>query len=313
MPTLKIMIGLPGSGKSSYADKYMRNDNTVYLSSDFIRKDMFGFEDQTHNNQVFSRMNSETIFSLQTGFDVIYDATNLSAKRRMALINSVKRSVEDVYIDAYLMCVPINIILERNLTRTERHLPWEKLIQMITYLESPMYYEGFDNIYLINGGMYDDIYGFTDMINKCKDYQQDNPYHNATLGQHILTTVRRTEELSGNLLSKSNARILIEAAKYHDFGKIYCRTYNEKKNYYSYYGHENVSTYMYLCHIRKNTLVDVFGRVKLTEARYKTAALILNHMQWYHREDMSVIKDRFKDNDLFNMLELLHWADKYRE
>jgi len=312
MPTLKIMIGLPGSGKSSYADKYMKSDNTVYLSSDFIRKDMFGFEDQTHNDQVFSRMKSETLFALHTGFDVIYDATNLSAKRRMLLINAIKKEVDNVCVEAYLMCTPIDTLLERNLTRLERHLPWDKLIDMITYLEPPMYYEGFDSIYLINGGMYDDIYGFSMLIERCKGYSQDNPYHNETLEGHILTTVNRVEELSKNLVSRDDQLTLSVAARYHDFGKLYSRRYNEKKGYYSYYGHQNISAYLYLCHIRKSTIVDKWGRVKLTDNKYRVAALILNHMQWYQRDDMSPIKELLGE-DLFGLLELLHYADQYRE
>ena len=51
-----MMIGLPGSGKTSYAKKYLMNNNTVYLSSDQIRIDMFGYEDQNHNDKVFERM-----------------------------------------------------------------------------------------------------------------------------------------------------------------------------------------------------------------------------------------------------------------
>ena len=48
MAKLNIMIGIPGSGKTKYAKTELSTDNTVYLSSDDIRVDMFGFEDQTH-------------------------------------------------------------------------------------------------------------------------------------------------------------------------------------------------------------------------------------------------------------------------
>ena len=32
-------------------------------------------------------------------------------------------------------------------------------------------------------------------------------------------------------------------------------------------------------------------------------------MEWYHREDMTPIKELFNDDDLYYMLELLHEAD----
>ena len=37
MATLNIIIGIPGSGKSNYAKRYLFTDNSVYLSSDDIR------------------------------------------------------------------------------------------------------------------------------------------------------------------------------------------------------------------------------------------------------------------------------------
>ena len=61
MAKLNIMIGIPGSGKTKYAKTELLTDNTVYLSSDDIRVDMFGFEDQTHNAEVFERMKRETL------------------------------------------------------------------------------------------------------------------------------------------------------------------------------------------------------------------------------------------------------------
>ena len=122
MAALNIMIGMPGSGKTSYAKKHLLTSNSVYLSSDQTRIDMYGFEDQTHNGEVFERMKQETILALQNGFDVIYDATNLVRKRREALIKDIKNRISNVEINAYICCTPINIVLERNMKRKERHL-----------------------------------------------------------------------------------------------------------------------------------------------------------------------------------------------
>ena len=168
MAALNIMIGFPGSGKSSYAKKYLLTNNSVYLSSDDIRIELYGFEDQTHNTEVFERMKRETLIALQNDFDVVYDATNLSKKRRSDIIKSAKMC--DAEVNAYLCCTPINIILERNITRQERQIPWDKLVQMIQSIEPPMYYEGFDNIYLIDGGMYNDVYDYNNLLEKYEDY-----------------------------------------------------------------------------------------------------------------------------------------------
>ena len=309
MAALNIMIGMPGSGKTSYAKKHLLTSNSVYLSSDQTRIDMYGFEDQTHNGEVFERMKQETILALQNDFDVIYDATNLIRKRREALIKDVKNRVSNIEINAYLCCTPINIVLERNMTRTERQLPWDKLVQMIQSIEPPMYYEGFDNIYLIDGGMYNDVYDYNNLLEKYEDYCQFNPYHNETLSEHMTAVAKKAEELGTNLKNGIDRNILWQAARYHDISKPYTKQFNCKKGYNTYYGHEKVSTYMYMCHVRKQQIIDELNRVRLSDSSYQIGALILNHMEWYRREDMTPIKELFNDDDLYYMLELLHEAD----
>lgn len=307
MATLNIIIGIPGSGKSNYAKKYLLTNNSVYLSSDDIRVELYGFEDQTHNDVVFETMKKRTLNALKEGKDVIYDATNLNKKRRSGIINEAHKL--DAQIDAYLCCTPINIILERNITRAERQLPWDKLVQMIQSIEPPMYYEGFDNIYLIDGGMYNDVYDYNFLIKECSGYNQDNPHHYETLEEHIKAVTKKAEDLGETLKLRNDAEILRQAARYHDFGKLYTKSFNDKKGHYVYYGHDKVSTYLYLCHIRKQNLIDELNRVRLCDRHYQTAALILNHMEWYRREDMTPIKELFNDDDLYYMLKLLHEAD----
>ena len=307
MATLNIIIGIPGSGKSNYAKKCLLTNNSVYLSSDDIRIELYGFEDQTHNDVVFETMKKRTLNALKEGKDVIYDATNLNKKRRSGIINEAHKL--DAQIDAYLCCTPINIILERNITRAERQLPWDKLVQMIQSIEPPMYYEGFDNIYLIDGGMYNDVYDYNFLIKECSGYSQDNPHHYETLEEHIKAVTKKAEDLGETLKLRNDAEILRQAARYHDFGKLYTKSFNDKKGHYVYYGHDKVSTYLYLCHIRKQNLIDELNRVRLCDRHYQTAALILNHMEWYRREDMTPIKELFNDDDLYYMLELLHEAD----
>lgn len=307
MATLNIMIGIPGSGKSNYAKKCLTNDNTEYLSSDDIRIELYGFEDQTHNDVVFETMKKRTLNALRDGKDVVYDATNLSKKRRSGIISETRKL--DAQINAYLCCTPINIILERNITRAERQLPWDKLVKMIQSIEPPMYYEGFDNIYLIDGGMYNDVYDYNFLIKECSGYNQDNPHHYETLEEHIKAVTKKAESLGEKLTLRNDAEILRQAARCHDFGKLYTKSFNDKKGYYVYYGHDKVSTYLYLCHIRKQNSIDELNRVRLCDSHYQTAALILNHMEWYRREDMTPIKELFNDDDLYYMLELLHEAD----
>ena len=82
-PNLYIMIGLPGSGKDTIAKQIQAVDRlkNVVLSSDNIRMELFGWEDQSKNGRVFEEMNKRCKEYLYKGFNVIYNATNLSKKK----------------------------------------------------------------------------------------------------------------------------------------------------------------------------------------------------------------------------------------
>ena len=84
VPKLEILIGLPGSGKSTYCkEKRESNSNSVYLSSDKIREELYGNESiQGNPAEVFTLMQSRAIEALKNGIDVFYDATNLTRKDR---------------------------------------------------------------------------------------------------------------------------------------------------------------------------------------------------------------------------------------
>lgn len=95
-PKFYMLVGLSGSGKSSYNFK----EEVVKISSDALRKELFGDEnDQTHNAEVFNELHKRVILNLKNGKNVVYDATNLSRRRRVAFLNNIK------YIDCEKECI----------------------------------------------------------------------------------------------------------------------------------------------------------------------------------------------------------------
>ena len=83
-----MLCGLPGSGKTTYAERICANEKDfVHISSDKIRKELFGNEeDQEHNEQVFQEMFKRVKESFRNNKNVIYDACNISYKKRMDLL-----------------------------------------------------------------------------------------------------------------------------------------------------------------------------------------------------------------------------------
>lgn len=51
MPTFVLMVGLPASGKSTYAQELAEEMRAVICSSDAIRKELFGDENSQDNNE----------------------------------------------------------------------------------------------------------------------------------------------------------------------------------------------------------------------------------------------------------------------
>ena len=86
MPFCFITIGLPGSGKSTWAQAM----GLPIISTDAIRLELFGKEtDQEHNYEVFCEAYRRVRRTLEDNSSVIFDATNLTSRNRRRIINSV--------------------------------------------------------------------------------------------------------------------------------------------------------------------------------------------------------------------------------
>ena len=121
--TLTIMVGLPASGK----DFFIKNniDNALILSSDVLRVELYGYEDQTHNKEVFEEMIRRTRNAGKENKNVIYNATNINRGRRVTLAQEMQKYFK--YIKVIVCVCSIKTLLYRNKTRKERHLPEDKL------------------------------------------------------------------------------------------------------------------------------------------------------------------------------------------
>jgi predicted kinase len=81
LPRLTILVGMPGSGKTTWAKQH--KPGAAWVSSDNIRERYFEAGDQTHNAAVFSIFRSTIQELLRSGRDVVADATHLRAQDRV--------------------------------------------------------------------------------------------------------------------------------------------------------------------------------------------------------------------------------------
>ena len=135
MNTLVLMVGLPASGKSTYA-KSFESGNTIVLSSDEYRKRLLGDERCQYNNDlVFKTLYKDARELLQNGKNVVIDATNINMKaRRRVLANFADLKIlrqAVVMATPYLLCV-------RNDEHRERTVGEEVIRKFLFRFEIPM-------------------------------------------------------------------------------------------------------------------------------------------------------------------------------
>ena len=308
MARLYMMVGLPGSGKSYHANKM---DDVYVVSSDAIRKELFGDEnDQDHNNEVFNEVNKRIYSYLKQDVDVVYNATNLSRKRRRAFLKTLP---EGTLKYALVMCTDYDVCLKNNNSR-DRHVPEDVIRRMFTRMTIPTEAipEGFDHISYIRHP--DNSLTDIDYFQPCVNFDQDNPNHTLTLSEHMEKSYNLVHEKAQKSdLDLHQRELLCRAALFHDIGKPICKTY-EKFNgviddHAHYYNHAEVGAYMMLCARELIPAKNIVRNNAQFVDRLIIATLIQNHMRFF---DDNFNIDEFVANtcpQMGTMLELLHEAD----
>lgn len=290
------MIGLPGSGKTEKAKELAKIHTATILSSDAIRKELFGDEsDQTDNEKVFEEMFVRTIEAFKQGKSVIYDATNVHYKRRKNLIEQLRHKFEFKAI-AIVMATPIRDCIKRQNER-DRTVDKEVIWKMAKAFYIPYWYEGWNDIQLYYPNEFCPSENIRDLINKTSllyDFDQKNPHHSLSLGEHMY-------DCYTIMCGSTDVDCLKEAALLHDIGKIYTQSFKEGVAHY--YDHHNVSAYMSLFENTDNSnTLEILSR----------AAYIQWHMApyfWKHEKT----KKRYKKlwgEQFYDEIMMLHECDK---
>ena len=165
---LYVMVGVPGSGKSTVAKSVAaQKEGTVIVSSDALRKKYFGDESKLYDKAflepyfeaaeipeelrndekylikaghafIFVTADEMVATYLMMGRDVIYDATNLRRFARTEILKKFNRFRDKAYI-VYVDC-PLELALQRNVARS-RVVPEPVVRAMYANLEVPVPHE----------------------------------------------------------------------------------------------------------------------------------------------------------------------------
>ena len=282
-----MMVGLPGSGKSTYADQLRKKGYHIH-SSDAIREELTGdINSQDKNTDVFNILHKRVKEDLRNNISCVYDATNMSMKRRKAFLDEIKKyNCQKICM---LFATPIYVCKGRNQKR-KRKVPEEVFDKMLKSFWVPMMYEGWDSIKIniINGYKYDYPIALTINFDQC------NPHHSLSLFEHMHKAGRYIVRYYNHNLNYHGTNLAWVALN-HDIGKIMTQSFvnskGEKTKEAHYYGHENVGAYLFL-------LNELYNRHSVIVADMLYMASLINwhmrpHTAWKQSE-----KSRERDRKL---------------
>ena len=105
-----MLVGFPGAGKSTIAKEYQKQGYVIH-SPDAIRNELNMHEDN-QIGEVLDIMHGRMFEDMKQGKNIIYDSTNLSCRRRMKVLRSIKQfNYEKICV---ILSTPLSICKERN-------------------------------------------------------------------------------------------------------------------------------------------------------------------------------------------------------
>lgn len=290
MGKLIILCGLSASGKSSYAKTI---EDAVIVSSDDIRAELSYRADQSQNGKVFRIFHSRVDALLKEGKTVVADATNLTMKARRPIIDIGKRN--HVEIECHLLLKQVYKCVTDD-SKRNYSVGYKVISKQVKRFEVPFYEEGFDNIKLI--GEKRDYDFFSNWLNDADGWNQYNPHHSLTLGEHC----RKVSKLFNYYAEHDMIEKYADGVLYHDIGKPETQSFDDD-NIAHYYSHGNVGAYIYI--------LNMFGQAN--EKYILNNAFVIN----YHMRPFTWTEDKTREryrkifgDEKYNVLMLLNDCDK---
>jgi predicted kinase len=160
MPNLYVLVGLPGSGKSTLVSSLKKdNPNSFVYSSDLYIEENAKSNNLTYNqafnqfiNDAIKYMNIQLEKAIEQSQDIIWDQTNLTVKKRKSILSRFGKKYKKICI-----CIesPKTIQeqteLEKRLNSREgKTIPYSVIKDMSNRYEPPSFDEMFDEISIIN-------------------------------------------------------------------------------------------------------------------------------------------------------------------
>ena len=230
MKNLYVLIGLPGSGKSTYAKTL---EGKLFSSDDYREKITGDSSNQSANDKVFKQLYSDIHETMKTGEDCIFDATNCTYKSRTHVLELALKY--KYFTTAVVVYQPIDKCITWDTLRS-RSVGSDIIWKYAKSFQFPQYEEGFDSIQVVRPDCAQLPYGkatmeflshqlFDVLKPQLDTFEQHNPYHTLTVGKHSDAIVdQATKDFVSGDISLNDFAVLLPAGLWHDCGKLYTQT-----------------------------------------------------------------------------------------
>lgn len=153
---LYLMMGIPGSGKSTYLKKRFSQPPLAVISRDEIRFSMVREDEEyfSHENEVYAEYIRQIKEALKFNAEVFADATHLNESSRAKVLRALGESLKDVEVNIIWVRVPLEVAITQNENRqgTRAYVPKSVIRRMNSQITRPTKEEGFEHIYVFEDG-----------------------------------------------------------------------------------------------------------------------------------------------------------------
>ena len=149
-PTFYMMVGLPGSGKSTFAKALQEDFDCAYLSTDDLVEELAKERGETYSEgftwvidkatQLFHQNLKEALSAYK---NIIHDQTNLTVKKRKSILSQLPKKYNKICV--VVECDDVER-QERLANRPGKVIPTHIDISMQKLYEQPTNDEGWDYI-----------------------------------------------------------------------------------------------------------------------------------------------------------------------
>lgn len=153
MRTAYILVGIPGSGKTTWADRRAQNGNMLVVSTDYHVEQEARRTGKTYS-EIFEEympmaielMLNDIKWAKENGMDIIWDQTSTTVASRAKKI----RMLSDYSLIAVVFPIPPEKELQERLaSRSGKVIPNDVLEKMKNGFVLPTKEEGFDEIWVM--------------------------------------------------------------------------------------------------------------------------------------------------------------------